>query len=280
MSGQWEVLGVQMAILARDMVYCCCKGLFFPPRGTHKYIYTDPLPMLKHNLRGLSPTAHHHQNLLTWHKALWWMAGPSRRLYTGALNYVLHSQIVVSEAFTGAAPTDRLRAGHITRYSYRRSICAMTCSNITATTKTGGVQIQVTVFHALYTRVKKPSVRLSPSCFMCSQLTSCRFWRSVSSLHSKGSCHLTHVPPVRRLPQGRQAVICFQSNRRPQVSPEKSPALQSRRRAAVCPAVGLIHNSDRISLRLWGGPAAGWVNGNAGLAVQRWMRGRMKIKFL
>lgn len=46
-----------------------------------------------------------HENLSTWQKALWWMTGPSRRLYTGALNYVLHSQIIVTEAFTGTTPT-------------------------------------------------------------------------------------------------------------------------------------------------------------------------------
>ncbi len=50
-----------MAILACDMVYCCCKGLYFTPSekpnspGMHTHTHTHTLPMLKLNLRGLSP---------------------------------------------------------------------------------------------------------------------------------------------------------------------------------------------------------------------------------
>lgn len=147
----WErsgLLGVQMAILACDMVYCSYKGLYFTPSenpnspGLHTHIYTHSW-CRNRTWEAFPLTAHHHENLLTWQKALWWMTGLSRRLYSGALNYVLHSQIVVTEAFTGTMLTAGHRAGHITRYACCRSICATIENGVTATARTGGVQTQI-----------------------------------------------------------------------------------------------------------------------------------------
>lgn len=132
------------------MVYCCFKGLYFIP-------LEDPNSLRLHSHTNTNYThsrcwnrtweafplaAHHHENLLTWQKAVWWMTGLSRRLYTGALNYVLHSQIIVTESFTGTMLTDSHSAGHITRYTSCRSICATIKISGTAITKTGGVQNQ------------------------------------------------------------------------------------------------------------------------------------------
>lgn len=96
------------------------------------------------------------------------MTGLSRRLYSGALNYVLHSQIAVTEAFTGVMLTDGHGDGHITRYTCCRSICAAIKTSVTTTTSAGGVQAP-----KLDPRDKTHKrLYLSPSCVVFSHVRS------------------------------------------------------------------------------------------------------------
>ena len=166
-----------MAILVCDMVYCCHKGLYFTPSvkpnspGLHTNTHAHTLSRCwKRTWEAFPLTAHHHENLLTWQKAQWWMTGLSRRLYTGALNYVLHSQIVVTETFTGTTLTDSQGAGHITRYACCRSICA----TIKSTTRTGGVQTHIrspwTTPAWLIQEGKKKRLYMLSSCIMFSHV--------------------------------------------------------------------------------------------------------------
>lgn len=118
-----------MVMLACDIVYCCCKGLYFTPHENpnsfrlHSHTNTKYTHSWCWNTTWEAfPLAG--ENLLTGQKALWWMTGLSRRPHTGALNYALHSQIIVTVAFTGMMLTDSHRASHITRYACCRSICA------------------------------------------------------------------------------------------------------------------------------------------------------------
>lgn len=73
------------------------------------------------------------------------MTGLGRRLYTGALNYVLHSQIVVTEAFTSTI-ADRQPQGR-SNYQVRLlqvHLCDNKKKNSITITMTGGVQTQIT----------------------------------------------------------------------------------------------------------------------------------------
>lgn len=150
MLEQSGALRGEMAILACDMVYCCCKWLYFPPSekpnspGLHTHSLSLSLPLCwNRTWEAFPPTAHHHENLLTWQKALWWMTGVSRRLCTGALNYVLHSQIVVMKAFTGTAQSEpQARSRYQVRLLQLPSVQRLKKklkSSATTTTKTGGV---------------------------------------------------------------------------------------------------------------------------------------------
>lgn len=132
-----------MTVLACHTVYCCYKRLYFTPSenlnsAVHTHTHTRS-QCWNRTWEAFPLTVHHHENLLTWQKALWLMTGLSRRLYTGALSYVLHSQIVVTEAFTGTNLTDSRRQGQ--SYYQVRLLQVHVCNNETHKDGTGdGIQ--------------------------------------------------------------------------------------------------------------------------------------------
>lgn len=75
--------------------------------------------------------------------------------------------------------------------------------------------------------------------------------------HKVGPYRLTHFESSPLLDLCRTRLVGFA----PKLIAGKSPASQSCGDDAVCPAVGLIHYSDGVSLRLLTGSVAGWMDG-------------------